>query len=122
MAKFSRQSGFPHCSFCGRSRDKVRRLVAWPGAYICDECIELCTEIVYAGAAEVSSEAIAAKGPLPDWKVILRATPIQLNSARSSVSWRRSRDNSLRWRMTWMASARAESIRTGLGFVRPDLR
>ncbi|NSW91473.1 MAG: ATP-dependent Clp protease ATP-binding subunit ClpX [Firmicutes bacterium] len=34
------------CSFCGKSQDQVRRLVAGPGVYICDECIELCSEII----------------------------------------------------------------------------
>ena len=36
-----------HCSFCGKSQDQVRRLIAGPGAvYICDECVELCREII----------------------------------------------------------------------------
>ena len=35
------------CSFCGRSGDKVKRLVEGPGVYICDECIELCYDIVF---------------------------------------------------------------------------
>jgi len=34
------------CSFCGKNQDVVRRLIAGPGAYICDECIELCSEII----------------------------------------------------------------------------
>lgn len=34
------------CSFCGKAQDQVRKLVAGPGVYICDECIELCTEIM----------------------------------------------------------------------------
>jgi ATP-dependent Clp protease ATP-binding subunit ClpX len=34
------------CSFCGKLQDQVRRLVAGPGVYICDECIELCNEII----------------------------------------------------------------------------
>ncbi|WP_405741060.1 ClpX C4-type zinc finger protein, partial [Anaerovibrio slackiae] len=34
------------CSFCGKPQDMVRKLVAGPGVYICDECIELCNEIV----------------------------------------------------------------------------
>lgn len=34
------------CSFCGKNQDVVKKLVAGPGVYICDECIELCTEIV----------------------------------------------------------------------------
>jgi len=34
------------CSFCGKNQDQVRRLVAGPGVYICDECIDLCQEII----------------------------------------------------------------------------
>ena len=34
------------CSFCGKNQDQVKRLVAGPGVYICDECIELCSEII----------------------------------------------------------------------------
>jgi len=34
------------CSFCGKSQEQVKRLVAGPGVYICDECIELCSEII----------------------------------------------------------------------------
>ncbi|MFR1758728.1 MAG: ClpX C4-type zinc finger protein, partial [Christensenellaceae bacterium] len=34
------------CSFCGKAQEQVRRLVAGPGVYICDECIELCQEII----------------------------------------------------------------------------
>ncbi len=35
-----------NCSFCGKSEEQVRRLIAGPGVYICDECIELCSEII----------------------------------------------------------------------------
>ncbi|HLN12546.1 MAG TPA: ClpX C4-type zinc finger protein, partial [bacterium] len=34
------------CSFCGKTQEQVRKLVAGPGVYICDECIELCNEII----------------------------------------------------------------------------
>ena len=34
------------CSFCGKNQEQVRRLIAGPGVYICDECIELCSEII----------------------------------------------------------------------------
>ncbi|PSL44004.1 ATP-dependent Clp protease ATP-binding subunit ClpX [Salsuginibacillus halophilus] len=44
--KFSEEKGQLKCSFCGKTQDQVRKLVAGPGVYICDECIELCTEIV----------------------------------------------------------------------------
>lgn len=40
------EKGQLKCSFCGKTQDQVRKLVAGPGVYICDECIELCTEIV----------------------------------------------------------------------------
>lgn len=34
------------CSFCGKSQEQVKKLIAGPGVYICDECVELCTEII----------------------------------------------------------------------------
>ncbi|MCR6515602.1 MAG: ATP-dependent protease ATP-binding subunit ClpX [Clostridium sp.] len=45
MAKFEEKKGLK-CSFCGKSQDQVKRLIAGPGVYICDECIELCSEII----------------------------------------------------------------------------
>jgi len=46
MFKFNEEKGQLKCSFCGKSQEQVRKLVAGPGVYICDECIELCNEIV----------------------------------------------------------------------------
>lgn len=46
LFKFNEDKGQLKCSFCGKSQDQVRKLVAGPGVYICDECIELCNEIV----------------------------------------------------------------------------
>ncbi|GIN38680.1 MULTISPECIES: ATP-dependent protease ATP-binding subunit ClpX [Heyndrickxia] len=46
MFKFNDEKQQLKCSFCGKTQDQVRKLVAGPGVYICDECIELCTEIV----------------------------------------------------------------------------
>ncbi|HLQ83516.1 MAG TPA: ATP-dependent protease ATP-binding subunit ClpX [Pseudogracilibacillus sp.] len=46
MFKFNDEKGQLKCSFCGKDQESVRKLVAGPGVYICDECIELCTEIV----------------------------------------------------------------------------
>ncbi|BAC14033.1 ATP-dependent protease ATP-binding subunit ClpX [Oceanobacillus iheyensis] len=46
MFKFNEEKGQLKCSFCGKSQEQVRKLVAGPGVYICDECIDLCTEIV----------------------------------------------------------------------------
>ncbi|HWI65168.1 MAG TPA: ATP-dependent Clp protease ATP-binding subunit ClpX [Symbiobacteriaceae bacterium] len=47
MFKFTGEDkGQLKCSFCGKFQDQVKRLVAGPGVYICDECIELCNEII----------------------------------------------------------------------------
>ncbi|MCL4424996.1 MAG: ATP-dependent Clp protease ATP-binding subunit ClpX [Firmicutes bacterium] len=46
MFKFSDEKSQLKCSFCGKPQDQVKRLVAGPGVYICDECIELCNEII----------------------------------------------------------------------------
>ena len=46
MLKFGDEKGQLKCSFCGKSQEQVRKLVAGPGVYICDECIELCNEII----------------------------------------------------------------------------
>ena len=43
MAKFDAHL---KCSFCGKSQEQVRKLIAGPGVYICDECIDLCNEIL----------------------------------------------------------------------------
>ena len=52
-----------HCSFCGKSRDQVKRLVAGPGSvYICDECIELCREIIEEEAGGATPQP-AARAP-----------------------------------------------------------
>ena len=45
------------CSFCGRRQDQVKRLVAGPGVYICDECIDLCYDIIYDGDDDVRENA-----------------------------------------------------------------
>ena len=46
MAKSSKTSGQKLCSFCGKSADTARRLIAGPGVYICDECVTVCKKIL----------------------------------------------------------------------------
>ncbi len=46
MAKFGDGGELLKCSFCGKSQKQVKKLIAGPGVYICDECIELCNEII----------------------------------------------------------------------------
>nr|WP_194241589.1 ATP-dependent Clp protease ATP-binding subunit ClpX [Galbitalea soli] len=45
------------CSFCGKSQKQVQQLIAGPGVYICDECVELCNEIIEERLAEAGEEA-----------------------------------------------------------------
>lgn len=51
-----------HCSFCGKSQDEVRKLIAGPTVYICDECIELCNEII---AEETEERFVPGKLTVP---------------------------------------------------------
>jgi len=46
MARLGESSELLKCSFCGKSQKQVRKLIAGPGVYICDECIDLCNEII----------------------------------------------------------------------------
>ena len=46
MAKFGDTQELLKCSFCGKSQKQVKKLIAGPGVYICDECIDLCNEII----------------------------------------------------------------------------
>lgn len=46
MFKFGDEKGQLKCSFCGKVQEQVKKLIAGPGVYICDECIELCNEII----------------------------------------------------------------------------
>ena len=62
MAKPIKQGGKLTCSFCGKNQDDVRKLIAGPTVYICDECIELCNDII---AEELEEERGKALGDLP---------------------------------------------------------
>ncbi len=53
------------CSFCGKSQEQVKRLVAGPGVYICDECIELCSEIIEEEFEDTKIDADVSEVPKP---------------------------------------------------------
>ncbi len=52
MAKFGDNAELLKCSFCGKTQKQVKKLIAGPGVYICDECIDLCNEIIEEELAE----------------------------------------------------------------------
>ncbi|HPP83704.1 MAG TPA: ClpX C4-type zinc finger protein, partial [Rubrivivax sp.] len=54
-----------YCSFCGKSQHEVKKLIAGPSVFICDECIELCNDIIRDEAPAESAAAKAAKSELP---------------------------------------------------------
>lgn len=59
------------CSFCGKPQGQVRRLIAGPNVYICDECVQLCREIIEDGIeAEENEKYEAGDGKLPKPKEI----------------------------------------------------
>ncbi|MCR4403676.1 MAG: ATP-dependent Clp protease ATP-binding subunit ClpX [Firmicutes bacterium] len=67
MFKFGDEKGQLKCSFCGKAQDQVKKLIAGPGVYICDECIELCNEII---EEELGEEADVELGNIPKPKEI----------------------------------------------------
>lgn len=62
MFKFGDEKGQLKCSFCGKVQEQVKKLIAGPGVYICDECIELCNEII---EEELSEESDLEFGSIP---------------------------------------------------------
>ena len=54
------------CSFCGKSQRQVKKLIAGPGVYICDECIGLCVEIIEQETAEEARDADPSPQADPD--------------------------------------------------------
>ena len=68
------------CSFCGKGKDDVKKLVAGPGVYICDECIDLCVEII----DEESDGPAGVRGPeLPIDEAVDRM--VALHASREQV-------------------------------------
>ena len=56
MARMGESADLLKCSFCGKSQKQVQQLIAGPGVYICDECVELCNEIIEERLAEAAEE------------------------------------------------------------------
>ncbi|MCB1316730.1 MAG: ATP-dependent Clp protease ATP-binding subunit ClpX, partial [Leptospiraceae bacterium] len=76
-----------HCSFCGKEQDAVRRLVAGPGVYICDECIELCNEIIAEETEQETGGVLQGELPRPaEIKAILDQYVIGQDQAKKALS------------------------------------
>jgi len=86
MAKAVKGGGKLTCSFCGKNQDDVRKLIAGPTVYICDECIELCNDII---AEEWQEEKSKGFGDLPkpaEIKSILDQHVIGQERAKKSLA------------------------------------
>lgn len=70
------------CSFCGKSQEQVRKLIAGPGVYICDECVDLCNEILdeelFDSGTMPSQPTAAPRRDAPPEKRKTRTTPLTL--------------------------------------------
>ena len=55
-----------YCSFCGKSQHEVRKLIAGPSVFVCDECVDLCNDIIREEIQEKESESTARKLPIPE--------------------------------------------------------
>ena len=76
-----------HCSFCGKEQDSVKRLVAGPGVYICDECIELCNEIIAEEYEQETGGVLVGDLPKPtEIKGILDQYVIGQDSAKKALA------------------------------------
>ena len=65
MARIGESADLFKCSFCGKSQKQVQQLIAGPGVYICDECVELCNEIIEERMAESNADGGVAEFDLP---------------------------------------------------------
>jgi len=86
MFKFGDEKGQLRCSFCGNVQDQVKKLVAGPGVYICDECIELCNEIIEEELGEELEVEIKDIPKPAEIKAILDQYVIGQESAKKSLA------------------------------------
>ena len=84
MAKHEDRSGNLVCSFCGKSQDEVRKLIAGPTVYICDECVDICHQVVNADAEE--HVAAPPSSSLPDGAVTCCICRLATLSTAASTS------------------------------------
>ncbi|MFT6803824.1 MAG: ATP-dependent Clp protease ATP-binding subunit ClpX [Nitriliruptoraceae bacterium] len=86
MAKFGEGGDLLKCSFCGKSQKQVKKLIAGPGVYICDECIDLCNEIIEEELAEPSELPLDELPKPRDIKHFLDDYVIGQESAKKTLS------------------------------------
>ena len=86
MAKAVKGGSKLQCSFCGKSQDDVRKLIAGPTVYICDECIELCNDIIAEEWEEERSKGLSQLSKPAEIKAILDQYVIGQERAKKTLS------------------------------------
>ncbi len=86
MKKYGDDRGKLKCSFCGKTQDQVKKLVAGPGVYICDECIELCNEIIEEELADDLAFELSEIPKPPEIKAFLDEYVIGQERAKKSLA------------------------------------
>jgi ATP-dependent Clp protease ATP-binding subunit ClpX len=86
MAKAVKGGGKLQCSFCGKSQDDVRKLIAGPTVYICDECIELCNDIIAEEWAEDKTKGLSQLPKPAEIKAILDQYVVGQERAKKTLS------------------------------------
>jgi len=90
-----KHDSFLRCSFCGKSSEQVRKLIAGPGVYICDECVELCKEILDEELLSYSAET-AFQPPLPSeppQKPLTHGVPLTWSQLHKPTEIKQALDN-----------------------------
>ncbi len=114
------------CSFCGKQQDRVKRLIAGPGVYICDECVQLCQEILaeeHGGEAE--STPTGGRGghvepPLESAAGVLAEAG--LPESFENLSYRQRRVLELRYGLSGEQSRTLEEVGTTFNLTREQIR
>ena len=86
MAKFGEGGDLLKCSFCGKSQKQVKKLIAGPGVYICDECIDLCNEIIEEELSEPSELPLDELPKPKDIKAFLDDYVVGQEAAKRTLS------------------------------------
>jgi len=87
MARIGESSELFKCNFCGKSQKQVKKLIAGPGVYICDECIGLCNEIIEEEFPETSETGLVEELPKPrEIRDFLDTYVIGQDSAKKALS------------------------------------
>jgi ATP-dependent Clp protease ATP-binding subunit ClpX len=91
-----------YCSFCGKSQHEVKKLIAGPSVFICDECIDLCNDIIRDEVPEGAAEGQPSDLPTPA-EIKSNLDNYVIGQERPSARWR--------WRSTTTTSASPQATR-----------